>query len=740
MADAQARFIIDIDSAPAVQGARKAGSALEQLRARIQTGQKSLDALRQSIQRMRGLDVIVRYEKLTAGLDKARKDVDKFERQLAVARENLEIGKQANVRPEDLEKLNASVEGLEAKFNAATERAGDLKKKLDELVETDPNVAAFADLKAREEAGSKVLGDLQTQYEAAGGSAADLAEKVKEPTEGIDRLSEVMSAAGVPGAGLVSTLKNVMKAGGAAPILALVAAIVALTVAVGVAVVKIAQFALASADAARSAGLLKQAAAWGDSAGVEDITKAVAALRENTAATKDEATKLATELYRSGLRGKALEDAALTMERFGALGEETKGQIKSLYEQLQKPVPSIGGAQQGFAVTRDMLPKDVFERLAQRLGKDTKGRFLNAFMAKREDIANALKGLADEGPLKDIGRAQAIALSTQLERLKENWDSLFKNLKIDGLLGALSKVTALLDENSVTGKALRKILEVVFQPLADGASHIMPIVEAFFQGATVGALLFLLVALKIRNAVRKLLPDDVMKKLDLAEVAFYAGAFAIGAFITALGLLAAVAAAVGISLALVTAPIWIPFVLGAAAVFLMYKGLKAIQGAFDKDAWKSAGDNIIGGLVEALESGAQVVVDAVKGLAEKALKAFTVFNDIHSPSKLYRRTARWIPAGAARGIEDGADEVEDAAADMLTPPSLAAPGTVGAAGGGEAGAGITVRVDNVTVKIDAPNLRDPEALLDESFLMRVATKLLNAMTASAGGAPATVVT
>lgn len=83
----------------------------------------------------------------------------------------------------------------------------------------------------------------------------------------------------------------------------------------------------------------------------------------------------------------------------------------------------------------------------------------------------------------------------------------------------------------------------------------------------------------------------------------------------------------------------------------LISGLAAIPGKVVQ-----IGSDIIGGLVEGVTGAAQGLIDAVGGAVSGALDWAKNLLGIHSPSKVFRReVGRWIPLGAAVGIEDEED-------------------------------------------------------------------------------------
>lgn len=76
--------------------------------------------------------------------------------------------------------------------------------------------------------------------------------------------------------------------------------------------------------------------------------------------------------------------------------------------------------------------------------------------------------------------------------------------------------------------------------------------------------------------------------------------------------------------------------------------------------WADIGLNIIKGVANGISGALDVIRDAAVNAAKSAFNAAKNFLGISSPSKLMReQIGKQIPAGMARGIDDGAEEVED---------------------------------------------------------------------------------
>ncbi len=706
MADAQATFVATLDSSGIQSGARSGLTGLQRLGQQIQRLTKDLAAMKAAQARLAQSPAVKEYQKIEKqvnALALKEKTLGEKAAELAKKREaaeNLAIAKQARVSPEEMQEIEAAAKALGVTAEdadklavSAEKAAADLAKVKEELEDLekvgakmgaeDAAVQAYRDQAKVIKSTEAELADLQSQYNAAGGSATDLASEIKEPTTGMQKLLETAKGAGGPLGAFAGAIEHIKAARAAGP-LALLALIVAIGVAAVTAAARIAKFALVSADIARNAARARTAAAFGSTAGTKEIEGAMTALRENTAASKEEAQALASELYRLGDRGDRLKETALTIERFGQLGEDAKGAVKGLYEELRKPVSAVGivgGVAKSMVVTKDMLPRDVFLELAVQLGKDGNQALLQGFTADKDQIRSALARIGEQrfaGPALE----QMRSLDKLSERLRENLQSLFEKLKIGVLLGALQKLVSLLDETSASGKAIRNVLGAFAQPFADAVEAALPYLTAFFKGIIFGALVVVLAALKIKNVLSDLVPPSLTKNIDWITVAFKVAAGVVIGLALAFGLLATA----GFLLAL-------PFltVLGIIVLFVagLIMAIDAIVGwvdeasaAFEEVDFGAIATDIIDGLIGGLKDGAASLFAAFTDLAKGGYNAFKNAIASKSPSKLFRLAGQTIPQGVALGVEDETPQVENAVAAMTSPADMGTGNSGRGAGGG----------------------------------------------------------
>lgn len=115
-------------------------------------------------------------------------------------------------------------------------------------------------------------------------------------------------------------------------------------------------------------------------------------------------------------------------------------------------------------------------------------------------------------------------------------------------------------------------------------------------------------------------------------------------------------------------------ILGAVGVviaaFLALAAAAGVVAGLATGAFAAAA-GFIAGLVDGIMAGADEVVDAVKHVASRALDAFTGFFQIKSPSRVMQRQGRQLPAGTAKGIEEGEGEVQRAMDDSAPRPGRA---------------------------------------------------------------------
>jgi hypothetical protein len=560
---------------------------------------------------------------------------------------------------------------LEGNGDAARDSAAALEQLREKLLQDTAALSemnkAFRALKGSAHAGGDGFRRLKDQIAAQkaaianshagflklGGDFKNLKRPTADVKSGFDQFAASARGSSGPLGKLAGGLEKLrgLGVGGAmaAGYAAIGAAFLALAAAAVVATAALFRFGLVMADNVRSErlqleGLTKIRNWYGLAADkAADLQSAIARVSASSALGADEIGALGKSLYQANLRGAAWRDALEGL----AIVQSAAGAETAAFYQAQ-----ITGA----------------------------GRSSAAVKRWTDDIRARFGGVA---------KAQMLSLSVQSKKLHESFRALFSGLKIEGFLESLHKVTNLFSQNTVTGRALKTILETAFQPLIDFGGRHGAVLENFFYGLVIGAQLLVLGVLKLRNWFRKTFGDsEVLAGIDKQRLAVYAGAAAVGAFTAAMLGLAVVAAAVAA-----------PFVYAAYRVAKFGRDVHGAYVAFTSIDWVAAGKAVIDGIVNGLTSGAERVVSAVKNLGARALKTFDLKLEIRSPSRAFKRRGMYTAQGYAEGVDAGGQDVARAVGDMGGGALAAAPaggGPMPRLGGG--GGSVTV---NLTVQVQS---------------------------------------
>lgn len=476
-------------------------------------------------------------------------------------------------------------------------------------------------------------------YLKMGGSLDRIPPKGGKVTSMLEQLTKNAQGLGGPMGGVIGRLTSLkgLLAGGviAFGIMAIVGALAALTVGTAAAVLALAAYGVAQADARRSEllrleGLTKMRNIYGIAAGkAGDLQDAIDSVAASSALGRDQIAKYAEQLYRAHMRGNNLK---LALEGV-AIKASTQGEAAA---------QMWASWAQGAAMTG---------RSVKKLADDVKAR------------------------LGGIAARQLLSLDVQTRKLKENFSALFSGLRIESLLGAFNTITSLFAQSTATGKALKFIVETLFQPLLGGAESATPIVKRFFQGIVIAALRVVIAVLLVRNWFKRTFGDSTLfKGLDLATVALYAGMAAGAAFIGVLGVLTVMAASLAGA-----------FVLAGLAIWKYAQYVKGVMtwvwSTLGK--WTDFGMAIAEGIADGVKRGAKWVWEAIKGLGSGAMKLFKSALGIASPSKAFARLGLAIPQGLQVGVErgrPGAQRVVSRLVDVPRAPRIA-PGDVEPASG-----------------------------------------------------------
>lgn len=573
---------------------------------------------------------------------------------------------------------------LKRQIESDTRALSEMQKALRNLQGgTVVNIAQFRELKAKIDAKKQSIAEAQSAVLGLGGAFTRTGRSARPTTSSLAELGKVASAMPGPIGGVVSRLGALkgMLAGGviALGIAAIAAAFIALAAAAVAATAALLKYGIAQAGARRGEllrleGLTKMRNWWGIAAGnAGEMQKAIDRVSDSTTLGRDKLEQYTGELYRMGVRGKnlalALEAAAVKGAILGDAGARSTMHWAA-----------------GLALTGKSV---------QRLRDDIVARF---------------------GPT--VAR-MLLDWDVQTERLRRNFGILFRDLQIEELLKGLNSVTSLFSQSTRSGRALKAIVETIFQPLINAVTALQPVIKRFFQGMIIGALLIGIAVLKIRNWFRRTFGDsEILKGIDAQTAALKLGLVVVAGLA---GMFAVLAVAMTLALA--------PFVLAGAAILGLVVLGKRAWSAFQAIEWGALGRSIIDGIVNGLKAGAKWVIDAVKGLGDSAMAALRSKLGISSPSKAFARLGLEIPRGIETGIGIGKPGTRSAVAGLVDVPRIpAAPDAPRAGDRGRAQAPTTIEVNLGGIQIttsasDAKELaRDLEPEL-ERLLEGVAIQL-----------------
>lgn len=514
----------------------------------------------------------------------------------------------------------AALERLKAKILSAQQELRDMTAAMGRL--KGSSVEVVAQKKALQDRIASVRSSLassQAQFLKLGGNLGDLSKKAAGVVEGTKGLGEALQQLGGPmgdviqkGEGLLAVLAS------PAGIAFAIGVVGVIALAAGVAL-----FALAvkMADAARSARIYLTALA-GSEAGGAALARSIDQVARRVALARAELQAIASELRLAGIQGEALTQALESVATVQAtIGAGPASKLKAALEQAAKTGKVVVKGLEEIGFEGEYTFKQLQDAIRKRFG--------------------------------EAARAQLLSLPNLIQRLKEGFSGIFAGLKIDPVLKVLADVVGLLDQSTASGKALRRVAEVVFQPMIDFVGKHGRVFTAFFKGIVIAVLLVVLVILKVKNALKSAFGGDALKGIDGFKVALAAGVGIGLAFAVMLGV-------VGLALVLLAAFVLLPVVaiiaLGAAFK-LAYDQIKGMS-------WSEIGTSIIRGLVSAITGGASEVIAALAGVAKKALAAAKKELGIASPSKAFMLVGHQITEGMTKGVEDGAPSVEGAVEGM----------------------------------------------------------------------------
>ena len=493
---------------------------------------------------------------------------------------------------------------LKSKIKEDTEELREMKRALRDIKGSSAaSTETFAKLKDAIEAKKASIASARSQFLAMGGSLKKGAHEAKQASGAYEGFADSISQANGPlgsMGGMLSKLKGFFT-NPLTAVVALAAGVLALAAATVRAAIAIGKYAIAQADARRSEALRLEGmnalmrARRRATASVGDLQEAIDRGARSTNRSREELAGYGRQLSRFGLRGQALAQAVETM---GTAAMVQGGQ----------------GAR----------------------------RFL--WMARRAQLAGQSVSSVAETYRRELGpiaSRQMSSIGNQMAQFKENISELFSGLRVDGFLSAMREITDMFSQNTATGRALKAIIEVTFQPLLDAAKDGTPLVKKLFQEAVIGALAL---QIKIRQVRIKMLEWYLWmreKKRAISDFFSLDGASEMLSGLTG-----------GIRS-------------GGQAVADEASGLAdRISRAFSdalgirspSRVFRTFGEFIAAGISDGMRRGARGVLQSTRNLADTASGAFAARLQIRSPSRVFEGFGGDITDGLRAGV--GSDPIE----------------------------------------------------------------------------------
>lgn len=492
--------------------------------------------------------------------------------------------------------------------------------------------------------------------------------------------------------------------------LAAAASIVAIAVAVGAVVLAFARFAFGAANAARSANLLREAAA-GSRANAAALGSQVDDLARRVPTAKAALNELAVSMAKNGLQGQTLVDTFNAVgQASAALGDDAGNKLRELVDRgrLSKTFVVNPLELQGTGLHFDDIATELSKSMGVGIEKAREALFNG--QVKLGDGAAALRK-AVERRFGDINFRKMLDLDVIAAKLKERFDALTSKINLEPLLRGLEKMASIFDESTVTGAALQQLVGYLGTGLGVAVEKSAPIVKKFFQGMIIATLRSGIAVLTLRKQFRETFGDKkLLGNIDVFNAALTVGSVIVYSMVAALVVGAAAVAAIGAAFGFVK-----------ERVDNTIQGLKDFGKIFNPDDWAVIGLSMLEGIGRGIESGTNALIKSVKGLATKAKNAFKDALGIRSPSSVFRdEGGKPIAAGVVEGIDDGAPAVQRAADKMAPTPS----------GGGNArGGGLVI---HVPIVINAGSAQAAKEMAADPNVRQQLTKLIEDVLVSAG--------
>jgi hypothetical protein len=607
-----------------------------------------------------------------------------------------------------LEGLNDQMKALKSAKGSA-DAIKDLKSKID--AQKASSKGATSELKKQSEA----LREASKAAKAQGAESAKLKGILDKTAKQYKELTDKRKAAADEAFAtkMKASEESMTSLNGA--VLGVVGVLAALAIGFISAGIAAAKFVLRGADAARSVGLLREAAMNGNAQWGRNFGEQVDALARKVPTSKAEIDALGISLAKSRIGGQVWVDTLnLVTQASAALGNDAGNALKGFIERGRQfnrfqlnPLEMVGTG---------IDFKDVAEALSKsmKIGVKDATQALFEGRVKLADGAAALRA-AVEKKVGGVNLRQMLSFDNLLKKMGESFDELTKGIDLEPMLKGFKEIANIFSITTTSGQALKQIVEVFGAGLTASFAGATPLAKKFIYGAIIGAQELVIAYLQVRNSLKKTFGDsEVLKNVDTLKLALAAGKFA------AYGIAAAMVVVAGaVALAV------LPFALLYGAVMAFQSAGEAVGKWFRETDWSGLGTSIVDGLIAGLKLGANGLKNAVMGLAEGTKNTFKDVLGIHSPARAFVPLGKALPDGVGVGVDDGTDDLNKKVGGMVNVPSA------GGGGGGRGGAPVIV---NLTINASGADAKAVAAAVsDESILEKITKVILEAV--QGGGIP-----
>jgi hypothetical protein len=400
------------------------------------------------------------------------------------------------------------------------------------------------------------------------------------------------------------------------------AAFIGIGAAISATIGKIVNFSIVTADAARSAGLLRTASMNGNEQWGKNFGEQVEALARKVPTSIEEIDKLGLALGRNRIGGKLWVDTlnAVT-QASSALGDQAGSKIEEFITRGKRlgnfhldPLEMIGSG---------IDFKEVVTELAQQVGTtpDKARMALYQGRVKIGDGAQALRTVI-ERKFGGINLAQNMSLDNLGKKFRKLGNDLIKDVNITPLLESFDKLLNMFSLSEQSGQALKTLIGIFSNEFIGGVKDSTPIVEDLFLDLIISAQDLAITYFKVKKSLDEAFGDGPQKKFSvmktLAEVV--AAQFRI------------VADSVN-------------FVAAAFADFP-----NAMKDIFGSDS-KKMGEDLGDGLIKGIESKNDPAKKAIASLGTAIQESFADKMKIASPSKVFEEYGKNTAEGFQIGVE-----------------------------------------------------------------------------------------